>query len=141
MIDFFDFLLIGPFKTGNWFIYFLGVLMWFCFLIIAGLFLYGILTAIDSWFMPELKGKGKIIAKDKVDAHSTTTFTKVGNVTVPQTRHYKDAYYVTVEIDGKEDKVCVKKKFYKNSQIGDVVECAYNLGRLFDWTLYIDEIY
>jgi hypothetical protein len=140
MIDFLDFCLIDPFRHGDFFMYFLGLLMWVCFLALGGLLLYGILTAIDSWFMPEFEGQGKIIEKEFVKAHTTTTITKVGNSSIPIMHRHPDAYYLEIEIDGRTDTHQVKKKYYNVAQVGDIVKCKYNLGRLFTSSLYINKI-
>lgn len=140
MKDFLALFLIEPFTSGNCFLWIFGLIMWGCFLALAGLLFCGIITAIDSWFMPTLEGSGKIYDKSVVPAHTTITYMKVGNSTIPIVTKHPDAYYVDIEIDGRKDSVGVKKKYYKDVQMGTIVNCKYNLGRLFTTSLYIDKI-
>ncbi len=129
--------LIEPFKDGN---YVIGIMFWVMFLVVLAMVVGFLIYIVDSTFMPVQKANGIITKKKKVDAHTTTTFVKVGNILVPQTRHHKDAYYVKIEIDGIKDSVNVKKKYYDQVVIGDTVECEYTRGRLFTDSLYIDKI-
>jgi len=131
-------MLIGTFKDGD---YAIGIMMWLLFLVMLGTLLSIIIWAVDSWFMPTFEGQGVIVDKSITPAHSTTNIVKVGNSNIPITTHHKEAYYLDVKIDGRQDSVGVKKKFYKKAQIGDMLRCKYSYGRLFTTSLYIDEIY
>lgn len=138
--DFMYDILIGSFINGDFIEIVLALVMWILCLALGFVVLGFIFEMIDSVGMPDLQGKGKIIKKYKNEAHTTTTFTKVGNSTIPQTHYHPTRRYVVVEIDGRKDDVCVNKKFYKQAEFGMVVDCIYNLGRLSNDSLYISEI-
>ena len=72
---------------------------------------------------------GKVVSKDyePYREYTTTTFSRVGNVSVPVTMHHRDYEDWTITINGyegssddKEDElVYVSKKVYDNLNIGD----------------------
>ena len=136
MKDFFYFFLFSPFENGDWLGYAVGILMWIT--TFATLFLLTCLVVwfIDASFMPIKEKKGVITNKEIIPEHTTTTYTRIGTMTVPQIHHHATAYNISIDIDGLTDDVEVSLGEYNSMYIGQIIDCKYTNGRILN-SLYI----
>ena len=132
-------MLIQTFNDGD---YFVGIFMWFIFLIVVGLALWGILYIINYAWRPVLDGYGLIIHKEFIPAHDETTITydASSKMSLPHTTHYDDEWVVTVQLKDMCDECDVEKEEYKKLKLNDRIHVAYSTGRLIK-SLYIKKLF
>lgn len=128
---------IEPFEDRD---YFSGILIWVISLLSLILVSSILLYFIDSSFMHDYKKRGIITKEYIVKSHYTTTYSKVGTVSVPITTFHPTKFYLRISIDNLNDDVSVTHLYFNSVDTGDKVYCRYNKGRIFN-TIYINEIY
>lgn len=129
-------MLIEPFNDNDFIGCLMGVLAWIIFLTLSFFLFIFLYWIIDSSFMPIQEKDGVVVGTKYSPAYDSTTYTKVGDVMVPNTVHYDESFYVVIEIDGLKDDVQVYEGYYNNVQKGTKVHCKYTNGRIGD-NIYI----
>ena len=110
--------------------------MWLIVLFILSIFLYFMVWIVDSSFLHIKQKEGIITYKEIIPAHTTTTFTHVGKVTIPQTHYNPTAYEIEIAIDNLSNVFEVSYEDYNNIDINQKVYCEYTNGRILH-SLYI----
>lgn len=102
--------------------------------------LWGVFTAVDSWFLPRRRTTGVITGKHYTAPYTTTHFHTVGKVMVPQTTHHPEQHDVTIAAGSRSDTISVTKEYWVSAREGDEVTIEYVDGRL-SGRLYIKELF
>ena len=102
------------------------------FIILGMLVVVG--SKLDAHFSPTKTGSGRIIQKQYVKAHSTTSRMMVGKVMVPQTIRHPEKWQLTVKVSKSlpdTGTINVSRYVYSQVEINDQVSVKYSTGRLF----------
>lgn len=135
IVDFFKEWLIEPFQDS----WILGILFWLISIAVTGLVLWFFIWLIDSSFLDEKKGIGKICNKRFEPAHYVTTYVQSGKVFLPITSFIDDQFILYISVNGVSDDVGVYQDFYNKSSIGENLNVSYTEGRILS-SIYIKEI-
>jgi hypothetical protein len=125
---YYDSLMYYPIITSS-------VIALFVILVAVGLFF-----AIDSWFLPESQGEGRVIDKIFIPAHKSVilVYNAATKVSTPTFHSHPDYWEIKVEMNGNNDTVEVSKKQFNKLNKGDTVKVNYSIGR-FSSKVYIKE--
>lgn len=130
------------FMLGDWPIgTFVGLLLLAAIAIFVGLVLWGLGLAIDSWFLPRQRGKGRVTGKDFTPAHTSTImiYNVATKTSMPHIVHHPDDWSVTADVEGLNDSISVTQEFYDSVQPNDWVTVDFVRGR-FSGGLYLKEM-
>lgn len=118
---------------NNFMGWFLIVLLWLLLVLLVGIIIYGILSAINYWFLPLKEGYGKIISMHFEPAHYSTilVYNAATKTSMPMTTWHPNAWKLTIEIDGLEDDFYLTKEGYVKHKIGEKIYVEYTNGRLW----------
>ncbi|MDO8558370.1 MAG: hypothetical protein Q7S09_04265 [bacterium] len=100
-----------------------GILLACLVLVIIGLVAWRVFVAIDSWFLAERAGKGRISKKEFNLAHAVTGLFLVVD----------DEYIVYVEVDGRKGSIMIDKARYSKLSQDEWVDVSYSVGRISGW--------
>jgi hypothetical protein len=117
----------------------LAIILWITSLFVLAILLTGTLYLIDSSFLEESIAKGIITSKRIIPEHTDHGFIMAGKSMIPTTTHYPTSYEIQIRIDNLTDVVLFNENNFNKLKIGQVVNCTYKNGRLFE-SLYIDEV-
>jgi hypothetical protein len=121
---------IWEFAGGDWIS---AMLVAVVALLVIAIILMLLYFALDSWFLPRIRGIGKIVDKTFTPSHVvmvsvldvvTRTF-KQKPVPVP------DNWSLCVEVDGQRDSISVKQAEFNSFAIDSFVSVEYAKGRFF----------
>lgn len=120
----------------------IGALIFLVLSVLVGLVLWGLYVAIDSWFLPRQKSKGKVVAKDFTPAHIDFIYiySPATKTNLPHPVHHPDRWSITVRVDELQDSTSVNKEFYNSLKEGDTVTAEFVIGR-FSRDLYLKDLY
>ncbi|TSC81938.1 MAG: hypothetical protein G01um101420_721 [Parcubacteria group bacterium Gr01-1014_20] len=108
----------------------IGILLIGVSLFVLALVGWVIFTGLDFIGRENQTGIGRVISKEFIPAHTTTSTMMIGRVSVPTTHHHPDAWVIQVEIDGSgTDSVSVDEKFYDAVTEGTQLSVEYSTGR------------
>ena len=109
--------------------------------ILAGLLVWGIYVAIDSWFMPRQRRTGKVTGKTFTPAHSTTIYiyNSSTKTSMPHYVHHPDIWEVLVDVQGRGGSLSVSEEFYDTVAEGSMVWVDFVSGRL-SGDLYVKDL-
>jgi hypothetical protein len=99
-----------------------------------------IFIAIDSWFLPRNQGRGRVMGKKIIPAH--TEMCIGGGPPTAFTFYpvsYPAVWSVCVEVSGKQAYISVKQEFFDSISEGDSVFVEYVHGRL-SGSLYLKNL-
>jgi len=110
----------------------MGILILLMVLMLVGLFIWGLFTAADSWFLPRERGPGRIAGKSFTPAHYQPVLihNAATNTSMPYPVYHPDDWSLRVEVEGRQDSISVGKKEFKSIAEGDNVIAEYVRGRL-----------
>lgn len=112
------------------------VLGWLVVAIILGLIIWGVLSAIDSMWVPVEKGTGLITEMRFIPSHHTTILVYNGKTTTPVTTWHPDAWKIVIERNGIKADWYVKESEYLAHKAGESVSIEFKSGRIWR-TMYL----
>src|SRR3989344_4880280 len=118
-----------------------GVMMMIIIVVAILLFSWLIFIAVDSIGLPNSKGKGVVVGKEFIPAHTSTTYQTVNNVSIPSTTHHPDMWWLTIKLknDGRQNSMSVGEQVYDKIEKGNSVDVSYKIGRFSD-DIYINSV-
>jgi hypothetical protein len=129
-------LLIDVWTEGDWVPMVLSSIIWAMLLLLIWLFGYGALYLIDSSYLQEQNGTGKIVDMVYHPAHTYTTFIHVNKVSIPQIHRVPESWECIIKVNNLTDGVSVTKYFYDRTPIGQDLNVTFTNGRIWD-SMYI----
>lgn len=139
MKEFFQTIFVDPFMSEYGVGPVLGVVMIISFLAIVVLITLGVLSIVDSVWLPTKTAKGKVIKKAVKKAYTTYMPIQIGKVTTYAPISHPETYYATIEIDGKTDEFFMGS-YQELDELNDNLICHYSEGRIFGNNIYIHSI-
>lgn len=129
--------MLGDWPTGT----IIGVIVIACVLVVAGLILWGVCRAVDSWFLPRKRDMGTVVGKTYTPEHTQliSVYNAATKTSIPQPVTIPDNWSVGVEVNGLRDSMSVKQAFYDRLSRGDSVMTEYVTGR-FSGGLYLKSL-
>lgn len=118
-----------------------GSLLILALLLLAGLIVWGLFVAVDSWFLPRSRGMGKVRSKEFTPAHTDMIliYNAATKTSMPHPMYYPDNWSVCVEVSGRQDSISVDQEEFNILKEGDSVITEYVSGRISN-SLYIKNI-
>lgn len=120
--------------------YGIAAIVYFITILLVSCFLWLSLWLIDSMYIPEQHGEGRVIEMYYRAPYIQYTNIYVNNTTqlIPHTM--PETFNIVIAIDGNVDVVRTYESDYNQTHIGDKLMCTYTEGRLFN-TIYISNFY
>ena len=131
---------IGPWTSqgyfNDWTDKLLSSVVWIFTLTVLFFAGWGVLYLIDSSYLDEQQGTGKIVNMVFHPAHDYVTYIHVNKISIPQWHHVPDSWGCVIQVDGLVDEVGVSEYFYNRTPIGQSVNVTFTNGRIWD-SMYI----
>jgi hypothetical protein len=118
--------------------YILGLFAWIISLLLLIGLIWLFIWLIDSSFLKQQNGKGFIVEKNYIPAHTQTRFIYAGKAIVPITDYIDDSYGLTIKINGLCGYIYVTKDTFHKLNIGDSCCLKYTNGRILN-RIYIKD--
>ena len=117
----------------------LSILVWVLSLVIAGLILWGIYSAVNFLGVQNQRGEGRVTFLYHKNSYVTTQPILVGKVIIPQTQYHPETWNVSIDFNGKNYSTSVSKDFYHTLRIGQKIRFTYQQGRLNKSSVLIND--
>lgn len=110
----------------------IGILLIALALFLIYMIVWGVCTAIDSWFRPTEIGTAVVTSKDHRPAWTQFIPITVGRVTSMTPIFHPESWYVCVELTHLSESgiIDITRKYYHEVTVGDKVTVKYVTGRL-----------
>lgn len=99
-----------------------------CVLALLSLVLWGVFIALDSWFVPQKVGTGRILQKDFEPEHCVAEYNVA--LKMPVLRSIDDEWSLLIESGGHKAWVSVEKGYYDRHHVGDRLPLTLVFGRI-----------
>ena len=109
------------------------------FSLVAGLVIWGVLTALDSWFLPRQDGEGRVIGKKFDRSHVELIPVSTGNTSTIIPVHHGDEWSLHIQVGDQDDWIGVTEECYSETKKQDRVKVTYVIGRI-SGSLYVRDI-